>query len=438
MKNLPCNLDAERFVLGSILLDGARFPEIACALTDPDFLLEKHRIIFGAMEELDRRGEKIDRVTVANDLVRVGKLEAIDGLSYLVSLDEGLPQIANLDAYTDILIEKSRLRRIAAAAEAILQRALAGSDSPDEILSGADAAMLDIRPSRNAKEVWKTPGMEISEYPGGLRGLLYPEQSTGIQTPFAKLNEDTGGFRPQELILIAGRPSHGKSALALQFAWHAVKEQGIEVAYISLEMSRASLTQRLIAIHGRSDLHRMRIGYLSAAERVKISQSAVDVQEACLWIDERGGQTSSSIRRSVRELSARRPIGMVIVDHLHLIRGADGKTDERTKFNRIADDLQVLAKELNVPVLALAQLSRKCEEANRAPGMADIKETGKLEENADLILCPYRPEMYQANRDREDLRGIAEIVIPKQRNGPTGSVPVTFIGAQSRFTGRGE
>lgn len=430
-KGLPANLDAEKLILGSIALDGTRFPEIASALGVQDFALDRHRLIFGVFASLDDRGQKIDRMTAANELMTNGQLEAAGGLSYLSSLDDGMPTIPNLGSYVDILIEKSRLRRIAIAAQKIMNRALMSSDSADEILSGADAEMLDIRPSRNSKEIWKTPGMEIADYPGGLRALMFPQQSEGIKTPFPRLNEVTGGFRPQELILIAGRPSHGKSAVALQFAWHAVKEQGIEVAYISLEMSRASLTQRLIAIHGRSDLHRMRIGYLSADERQRVSRSASDVQESCLWIDERGGQTSSSIRRSVRELCMRRPIGMVIVDHLHLIRGTE--SDERTKFNRIADDLQTLAKELKIPVLALAQLSRRCEEENRAPGMTDLKETGKLEENADLILCPYRPEMYSKNRDKEELRGVAEIVIPKQRNGPIGSVPLTFIGGMSMF-----
>lgn len=433
LKGLPANIDAEKFVLGSILLDGARFPEIASALTDPDFALESHRQIFGAMVTLDGLGQKIDRVTVYNELNRIGAVESVGGLTYLVTLDDGLPHVPNLDSYVDILIEKSRLRRIAIAAQAIMERALTGVDTPDEIMSGADAAMLDIRPSRNSKEIWKTPGMEISDYPGGLKALLYPEHSTGIQTPFPRLNEVTGGFRPQELILIAGRPSHGKSAVALQFAWHAVKAQGVEVAYISLEMSRASLTQRLIAIHGRSDLHRMRIGYLTSNERARVSLSAHDVQEASLWIDERGSQTSASIRRSIRELCARRPIGMVVVDHLHLIRGTDTRQDQRARFNQIADDLQCLAKDLDIPVLALAQLSRKCEEENRAPGMPDLKETGKLEENADLIICPYRPEMYHQNRDREDLKGIAELVITKQRNGPIGVVPLVFIGGMSMF-----
>jgi replicative DNA helicase len=439
MKGLPANIAVEKLVLGSILLCGARFPEIASALDDTDFALEKHRRIFARMRTLDDRGEKIDRVTIADDLNRTGELASVDGLSYLVSLDDGLPQISNLDSYIDILIQKSRLRRIAVAGQSIMNHAIAGTDSPDEVLAGADAALLGIRPSRNTKETWKTPGMEIADYPGGLKGLLDPEHSAGIQTPFAKLNEVTGGFRPQELILIAGRPSHGKSALALQFGWHAVKHQEIEVAYISLEMSRESITRRLISMHGRADLHRMRIGYLSFAERQRVSECAADVSQACLWIDERGGQTSASIRRSVRELCARRPIGMVIVDHLHLIRSSDFRgEDERKRFSRIADDLQALAKELNVPVLALAQLSRRCEEENRAPGMPDLKETGKLEENADLILCPYRPEMYHRNREKKELKGIAEIVIPKQRNGPIGSVYLVFTSSMSMFQNRTE
>ncbi len=438
-KTLPADPESEKLVLASILLDGDRFPEIAGALQADDFSLETNRRIFRRMADMDGHGKAIDHVTVAGELHGVGELESVGGVSYLVSLDDGMPHLANLDAYVDRVIEKSRLRRIAAAAQHILNRALTAGETPDDILAGADTAMLDIRPSRNTKEAWKTPGMVIAEYPGGLKGMLEPPaDGTALSTPFARLNEAIGGFRRQELILLAGRPSHGKSAAGLQFAWHAVNHHRIEIAYISLEMSQESLVQRLISIHGNADLHRMRIGFLSRDERMRLSLKASDIQEAKFWIDDRGGQTSAGMRRSIRQLCSRRPIGLVVVDHLHLIRGADQREDERRRFSRIADDLQVLAKDLNVPVIALAQCSRRCEEENRPPGMPDLKETGKLEENADLILFAYRPEMYHKNRNREELRGVAEFVVAKQRSGPVGSVHVTFLGSQSKFANRAE
>lgn len=432
-KGLPANIDAERFVLGSIQLDDSRFVEVASTLHDADFALEKHRRIFAAMLALDLAGSKIDRVTLAEELMRRGELDSVDGLSYLCTLDDGLPHVANLDSYVDILVEKSRLRRIAIAAQGILNRAIDGTDTPDEILSGADAAMLDIRPSRNAVDIWQTPGQCIASVDGGLKGFLEPADATGILSPFPRLNESIGGFKPQQLIILAGRPSHGKSAAGLQLAWHAIQRHKIEVAYVSLEMSRESLTQRLIVMHGRADLHRLRLGYLTREEKSRLSMKAADVQDCGLWIDDRGGQTSASIRRSIRQLCSRRPIGMVFIDHLHLIRSGEAREGIREQFSRIANDLQCLAKEINIPVVALAQCSRDCEKENRPPGMPDLKETGTLEENADLVLFAYRPEMYHRNREKDELKGVAEIIIAKQRNGPIGTVHLRFNGGMSMF-----
>lgn len=439
MKAPPIDVESERLVLGSILLKGDRFPEIASALSVEDFGLEVHRRVFARMADLDQRGGKIDHSTVGSELMRVGELESVGGLSFLLELDERMPQFANLDAYVDRVIEKSRLRKIATAAQHIMNRALMAQDTPDEILSGADAAMLDIRTSRNVKAAWKTPGMCIEQAPAGLKGIVEPVAAKGIQTPFYLLNDTLGGFRNGELILIAGRPSHGKSAVALQFAWHAVFKLGIETALVTLEMPAEAQVSRLIVQHGRLDAQRVKLGYTGAEERRRLSLAAADVQESMLWIDDRPGQTSSAIRRSVRELSSRRPIGMVIVDHLHLIRGSSvGRDDERTRFSRIADDLQILARDLNVPVLALAQCGRRCEDEGRAPGSPDLKESGKLEENADVIMFTYRPEMYQKFEAREDLRGVADLIITKNRNGPVGKVPLIFLGAQMRFENKAE
>lgn len=439
MKGMPADVEMEKLILGSILQDGARFPEIASALDANDFALEKHRRIFVRMADLDNGGKKIDHSTIAAELHRVDELEAVDGLSYLISLDDHLPRLANLDSYVDRVIEKSRLRKIATAAQHIMNRALMAQDTPDDILSGADAAMLDIRSSRNVKAAWKTPGMCIEQAPAGLKGIVEPVAAKGIQTPFYLLNDTLGGFRNGELILVAGRPSSGKSAISLQFAWHAVFRLNLEVALVTLEMPAESQVSRLIVQHGRLDAQRVKLGYTGAEERRRLSLAAADVQESMLWIDDRPGQTSSAIRRSVRELSSRRPIGMVIVDHLHLIRGSSvGRDDERTRFSRIADDLQILARDLNVPVLALAQCGRRCEDEGRAPGSPDLKESGKLEENADVIMFTYRPEMYQKFEAREDLRGVADLIITKNRNGPVGKVPLIFLGAQMRFENRAE
>ncbi len=432
-------IEAEKFLIGSAMLDGARFPAIANTIEEQDFAIEKHRRIWRTMLDLDQAGSGIDRVTVATELHRTGKLESVDGVSYLASLDDGIPQIACLDSYLDLIIAASRLRKIAVAAKNIMDRAILGQETPDSILDAANSVFTGVRTARDTGSAWMTPGEVIESYPGGLRGIVTPSAAAnGIQSPFPRLNDVIGGFRPEELILIAGRPSHGKSAVALSFAWHAAHNLQIESAYVSLEMSRPSLVQRFIAMHAKADLHRLRGGFLGTDERARISIAASDVQIAPIWIDDKGGQTSAGIRRSLKQLATRRPIGMVIIDHLHLIRGADGREDERQRFNRIADDLQNLAKEMKVPVLALAQCSRSCETELRAPGMADLKETGKLEENADVIIFAYRPQMYAKWRDRPELNGEAQLVVAKHRNGPVASVPMVFLSSQSRFETRAQ
>lgn len=435
LKGFPISVDAERFVLGSILLNGARFPEIASALESDDFGLEAHRRIFTRISGLDRVGTKIDHVTVAEELMKFGELESVGGLGHIVSLEDGLPQISNLDAYVDMVIEKSRLRKIAYAAQHILNRAMGGSDGPDEILSGADASMLDIRKSRNSKAAWRTPGMCIEANPAGLKGIVEPKAAQGIQTPFYRLNDTLGGFRNGELIVLGGRPSHGKSACSLQFAWHAVFRLNLEVALVTLEMSAEAQVSRLIVQHGRLDAQRVKLGYTGADERRRLSLAASDVHGSMLWIDDRPGQTSSAVRRSIRELASRRPISMAIVDHAHLIAGDE---DPRKRLSRIADDMQILARDLNIPVILLAQVGRKCEEDGRPPASPDLKEAGKLEENPDVIMFAYRPEMYQKFQAREDLHGVADLIITKNRNGPVGTIPLVFLGSQMRFDNRVE
>ena len=439
LAQLPTALDAERLVLGSLILDSMKFPAVANALNVSDFALEKHRVIWSAIEELDRHGERPDRVTVCSHLMRTGKLEVVDGMGYIMSLEDGMPLLPNLDGYLDLIIRTSRLRQLAITAQSIMDRALGGADTPEQVLEAAAASFNAVRSGRDESAIWSTPGKIIEDYPGGLRGIVAPvADATGIATPFSNLSEMVGGFKPGELIILAGRPSHGKSSAAMSFSWHAAWKQKIEVAYVSLEMSRASLVQRFIAMHGRAELHRLRSGFLTVDERSKLSIAASDVQEAAIWIDDRGGQSSVGIRRSIRQLAQRRPIGMIVVDHLHLIRGTNPREDERQRFNAIADDLQNLAKEMRVPVIALAQCSRKCEEESRTPGMSDLKETGKLEENADVIIFAYRPELYTKFRTREDLRGLAEFVVAKNRNGPVGTCRMVFIGPQARFDNRAQ
>src|SRR5437667_2112807 len=281
-KGLPANLDAERFVLGSILLNDAVYLQVAGSIEPADFSLEKHRRIFARMKELYDRGARIDRVTVADELMKQGQLESVDGLTYLVSLDDGLPEIANLDAYIRIVKDKATLRKLIFSAQKVIDRCLIGEDEPDEILAGAEETLLKLGESRSGEQL-ESPQSIIEKFPGGVNAFLDPSQRIrGLSTGFAKFDEMTGGLHGGELFILAARPSMGKTALALNIAQHVATNPRMRkpVAVFSLEMSSSSLLTRLLCAAARVDQHKFRAGYLNADERRKLQVALADLTES--------------------------------------------------------------------------------------------------------------------------------------------------------------
>src|SRR6202011_5553571 len=285
-RGLPANLDAERFVLGSILMDDSSFIQIAGSLEAGDFCLEKHKRIFSRMAELYERGERIDRVTVANELMKHNQLESIDGLSYLVSLDDGLPAISNLDSYVRIVKDKSILRRIIFNSQKLIDRCVLGEEEPEVILSSAEESLLKLGESR-AKDALANPDRIIREFDGGLNAFLDPSKRIkGIGTGFTKLDEMTGGMHAGELIILAARPSMGKTALALNIAQHVAAKLDKTVAVFSLEMSKESLLTRMLCASARVDSQKFRSGYLNSEERQRLQVAASQLVRAPLFIDD--------------------------------------------------------------------------------------------------------------------------------------------------------
>jgi replicative DNA helicase len=285
-KGLPANLDAERFVLGSILLDDSYFIQTAGALDADDFSVEKHRRIFSRMAEINERGEKIDRVTVANELMTRGQLEACDGLSYLVSLDDGLPQAFNIESYIRIVKDKAILRKIIFAAQNLMNRCINADEEPSQILAGAEETLLKLGESQ-LKSGLMGPAQVIEEYQGGLNAFLDPSKRIkGISTGFRKLDEMTGGMHAGELIILAARPSMGKTALALNIAQHVAAKLEKTVAVFSLEMSKESLLTRMLCASARVDSQKFRAGYLNAEERQRLQAAAASLVKAPLHIDD--------------------------------------------------------------------------------------------------------------------------------------------------------
>jgi len=437
-KGLPCNLDAERFVLGSILMDDSHFVQVAGTIEGDDFSLEKHRRIFQRMGELNHRGERIDRVTLANELLRYNELESCDGLSYLVSLDDGLPRIFNLDSYVRIVKDKSILRRIIFTSQHLMNRCMAGEEDPQQILAGAEESLLKLGDSQ-AKSGLTSPAQVIQDYQGGLNAFLDPSKRIkGISTGYTKLDEMTGGLHAGELIILAARPSMGKTALALNIAQHVATRLNETVAVFSLEMSKESLLTRLLCASARVDSQRFRAGYLNQDERRKLQTAAAQLVEAPLFIDDTAGSSLMEMHAGLRRLQQQRKLGLVVVDYLQLMSGRGRFENRNQEISTISRGMKLLAKELNVPMLVLSQLSRAPEtrQGDHRPQLSDLRESGSIEQDADLVAFIFREEVYK--RDREDLRGMAELLISKQRNGPIGKVDLVFLHHLTKFENRAE
>ena len=437
-KGLPTNVDAERFVLGSIMLDDSLYIQAAGELEPDDFSLDKHRRIFRRMGELQERGEKIDRITIANELMKFNELEACDGITYLVSLDDGLPQIPNLDAYIRIVKDKAVLRRIIFASQHMMNRALLGEEEPDEILSGAEETLLKLGEAR-VKSGLLNPDQILQDYEGGINAFLDPSKRIkGISTGFAKFDELTGGLHGGDLCIVAARPSMGKTALALNIAQHVALKLKQTVAIFSLEMSRESLLTRMLCSAARVDSQRFRAGYLTQEERRKLNHALHELVEAPLYIDDTPGIHMMDIHAKLRRLQAERKLGLVIVDYLQLMSARGRYENRNQEVSALSRGMKQLAKEMNVPMMVLSQLSRAVEtrQGDHRPQLSDLRESGSIEQDADVVGFIFREEVY--HREREDLRGLAELIIAKQRNGPVGTVNLVFLHAQTKFENRAE
>jgi replicative DNA helicase len=432
---LPDNLDAERFVLGAVMSSDSAFLQVAGSLSADDFSLEKHKRIFLRMSELHERGVKIDRVTVANELMKQGQLQSVDGLSYLVSLDDGLPSLHNLDSYVAIVKEKALLRRIIAVSQDSINRCVACDEDPTQILGAIEEAFMklgDIQ-SRNSLA---SPAQIITEYEGGINAFLdTSKRIKGISTGYVKFDEMTGGLREGELIILAARPAMGKTALALNIAQHVAtnRQAPKAVAVFSLEMSKESLLTRMLCSAARVDQQRFRAGYLNSDERRQLREAMVDLVEAPLFIDDSAGTNLMDVHSKLRRLQAENDLGLVVIDYLQLMQGRGRFENRVQEISSLSRGLKLMSKELRVPFLVLSQLSRAPESrpGDHRPMLSDLRESGSIEQDADMVAFLFREEVYRP--DKESLKGVAELILAKQRNGPTGRVKLAFLNRYTKF-----
>ncbi|GIW45960.1 MAG: replicative DNA helicase [Candidatus Binatia bacterium] len=435
----PQSLDAEQSVLGGILLDTGAIDRAVELLSAEDFYREAHRKIFRAMLALSQRGEPVDVVTLANELTAEGCLEEVGGTAYLVELAERVPTAANLAYYARIVREKAILREVIQAATELAASAYeARPGEVDDFLDRVEHRIFEISERRVRPQFAKMNDLMLTavhtiESLYERRGLI-----TGVPTGFVDLDRLTSGLQPADLIIVAARPGMGKTAFALNVAVNAAQQANVGVAVFSLEMSKQQLALRMLCSEAGVDSHNVRTGYLASGDFQKIVHAADRLSRLPIFIDDTPGLSILELRAKARRLKREQEakLGLVVVDYLQLMRGHERTDNREQEISSISRSLKALAKELDIPVMALAQLNRQVESrADRRPIMADLRESGAIEQDADLILFLFRPWVYEKKKDNEH---DAEVIIGKQRNGPTDIVKLTYLPEYTRFENRTE
>ena len=430
---LPHYLVAEKTLLGVVLLNNAALVgALEKGLTADDFFLPEHRNVFDAMMQLDEDRKPIDAVTVTEFLHRQGKLEASGGPAYISQLADGVPHAMNVEHYTQIIREKAVLRGLIHAAAAIQERAFEGRENVDEILDQAESWVFKLAEQRIRTGFVGIKQLVSDNFSRIERIFTEGRRVTGLPTGYTELDNQTSGLQPSELIILAARPSMGKTALALNIAENVALRQQQPVAVFSLEMSKESLLQRLIGSQARIDSHRFRTGQLGKDDWQRIVSGLAVLGDAPLWIDDSAASTVLEMNAKARRLKKDKGLALVVVDYLQLIT-AHGRFGNRTEeVSYISRALKGMAKELQVPVVVLSQLTRAPAREEREPQLADLRESGAIEQDADVVLFIHRPHFYKSDAPEED-RAKTDLIIAKQRNGPTGKRNFVFIGRYTRF-----
>ncbi|HEY3045378.1 MAG TPA: replicative DNA helicase [Vicinamibacterales bacterium] len=434
-RTLPHNLEAERSVLGAILLHNDAFNLAAEVIDSKDFFRDAHRRIFDKMVRLSERGDAIDLVTLKEELGRAGELDEIGGPAYITALVDGVPRSTNVEHYARIIKEKATLRNLIYSANKILTTAYEGGEEADVILDQAEHAIFAIADDKVRDGFVSLRDLAQGSLETIERLHAHKELITGVPTGFTDLDEMTSGLQPSDLIIIAARPSMGKTSLVLNMAQHVGTKTDMTVGLFSLEMSKEQLFLRLLTSEARIDAHRLRGGFLGERDWGKLSQAIGTLSESKIFIDDTPSIGVLEMRAKCRRLKAEHGLHMVVVDYIQLMQGR-GRFENRTlELASISRSMKGLAKELNVPIVVLSQLSRAPESrSDHRPQLSDLRESGALEQDADVVVFIYREDLYgDRNQPAADTQGVAELIIGKQRNGPTGIVKLAFIREYTRF-----
>ncbi|MBM3244982.1 MAG: replicative DNA helicase [Candidatus Omnitrophica bacterium] len=427
----PQNLEAEMAVLGSMLIDEEAISVSAETLTADAFYKDTHRKIFEAILNLFNANKAVDLITLADELKEKGILEETGGVSFLTALANSVPTSANIGHYTKIVKEKSILRTLINNSTKVVSLCYESEGNVDEVVDQAEKLVFEVSDRRHhgtylhLKEIIKDSIETIDQ--------LYQKKQhvTGIPTGYIDFDLKTAGLQQSDLIIVAGRPSMGKSAFALGMAEYAGVVEKIPVALFSLEMSKEQLVQRMLCAHAKVDAHKVRTGYLATSDWPRLTAAAGKLSEAPIFIDDTPAISVMELRAKARRLKAHQDIKLIILDYLQLMRGSSAVESRQQEISEISRSLKALARELNVPVIAISQLSRAVESrTDHRPQLSDLRESGAIEQDADVVVLILREEYYNPTPDNQ---GVAEIIIAKQRNGPVGTLKLAFIKEYTRF-----
>lgn len=430
-KVVPHSIEAERSVLGAVLVENRAFNEAAEILQESDFYRESHRKIFSKMQSLWEQSQAIDPLTLSEELKKSGDLEAVGGTPYLATLIDGVPKSANIEYYARIVKEKSILRQLIIASNQIISRCYSQDEEADAIINDAERSIFAIAEEKvsggfvSLKDIRKETYDKISEL------HERKELITGLSTPFRAFNELTAGLQPSDLIVIASRPAMGKTSLSLELARYLGLQADKIVGIFSLEMSKEQMVLRLLCSEAQINIQKLRAGFLSEKEWDKIYAALGRISDAQIFIDDTPGISVVEMRAKARKLRQQHGLDLLIVDYMQLLTMPGRFENRNQEMSAISRNLKGLAKELKIPLVALSQLSRAPEaRANRRPQLSDLRESGAIEQDADVVCFIFREEFYTRDIEKE---GIAELIIAKQRNGPTGTINLTFIKEYAKF-----
>lgn len=428
----PHDEDAEQAVLGSMLTDNDAVMAAVEVLKEDAFYREDNKIIYQAILNLYSKSEPIDIITLKDELESMGKFEQVGGFEYLANLPDKVPTTANVQKYIKIVEEKSVLRNLIKTANEIIELGYNPTEDVEDIMDGAEKKIFDIMQSKNTKSYTPIKDVLVESFTNLEKLYNQKQHVTGVPTQFYDLDDKTAGLHGSELILVAARPAMGKTAFALNIATNAALRANVPVAIFSLEMSKDQLVNRMLCSEAMVDSNKVRTGKLDEEDWTKLAEAIGPLSEAGVYIDDTPGISVMEIRTKCRKLKMEKNIGLVVIDYLQLISGSNKRNGSREQeISEISRSLKVLAKELNVPVIALSQLSRAVEQRDdHRPMLSDLRESGAIEQDADIVMFLYRDDYYNKESAEKD---IAEVIIAKQRGGSTGTVKLYWMGNYTKF-----